>query len=81
MNQELYYTADNKLMAVEVSLGAEVKYGTPKELFAMSDRGEIAGAGYGTTRGAQRFLLITSAEEASVTPFAVVPNWMAEVRK
>ena len=33
------------------------------------------------TRDAQRFLLITSAEEASVTPFAVVPNWMAEVRK
>jgi len=26
-------------MAVEVRLGAEVKYGTPKELFAMSDRG------------------------------------------
>ena len=39
MNQELYYTADNKLMAVEVSLGAEMKYCTPKELFAMSDRG------------------------------------------
>ena len=37
--RDLYYTPDNKLMAVEVRLGAEVKYGTPKELFAMSDRG------------------------------------------
>src|SRR5262249_50334660 len=40
--RELYYTADNKLMAVEVTLGAEPKYGPPKELFALSDRGEIA---------------------------------------
>ena len=33
------------------------------------------------TRDAQRFLLITSAEETSVTSFTVVLNWMAEVKK
>ena len=72
---------DNKLMAVEVTLGAEPKYGPPKELFALSDRGEIAGAGFGVTRDGQRFLFITSAEETSLTPFTVVLNWMAGVKK
>jgi eukaryotic-like serine/threonine-protein kinase len=79
--RELYYTADNKLMAVEVTLGAEPKRGTPKELFAMNDRGEIAGAGFGVTRDGQRFLLMRSAEETSLAPFTVVLNWMAEVKK
>jgi hypothetical protein len=68
-------------MAVEVTLGAEPKYGPPKELFALSDRGEIAGAGFEVTRDGQRFLLMTSAEETSLTPFTVVLNWMAEVKK
>jgi eukaryotic-like serine/threonine-protein kinase len=79
--RELNYTADNKLMAVEVRLGAEVKYETPKELFALSGRGEIGGAGFAVTRDGQRFLLMTSAEETRLTPFTVVLNWMAEVKK
>ena len=31
--------------------------------------------------GGQRFLLVTSAEEASVPPFTVVLNWLAEMKK
>jgi Tol biopolymer transport system component len=79
--RELYYISrDNKLMAVEVALGAEVKYGTPKELFALSNtRVETIGRGFASTGDGQRFLFVTIAEETSLTPFTVVQNWMAEV--
>jgi Tol biopolymer transport system component len=81
--RELYYiSADNKLMAVEVTLGAEVKYRTPKDLFALSDRRvETVVGGYARTRDGQQFLFATSADEASLTPFTVVLNWMAEMKK
>src|SRR5262245_48812080 len=79
--RELYYISNNKLMVVEVTLGAGVKHGTPKELFAMSDIGANTGLGYARTRDGQRFLFVTSAEEANVTPFTVVQNWMEEMKK
>ncbi len=81
--RELYYVSiDNKLMAVDVTLGAEVKYGTPKELFSLSGgRAATLGSGYAKTGDGQRFLFVTSAEDASVPPFTVVLNWMAEVKK
>ncbi len=80
--RELYYiSADNKLMAVEMTLGAEVKSGTPKELFSLSNIWANPGATYAVTRDGQRFLFVTRAEETSVTPFTVLLNWMAEVKK
>jgi Tol biopolymer transport system component len=79
---ELYYiSADNKLMAVEMTLGAEVKYGSPKELFSLSDIGANPGASYAVTRDGQRFLFVANAEDTSPTPFTVVLNWMAEMKK
>ncbi len=68
-------------MAVEVTLGAEVKRGTPKELFALSSIRANPGASFAVTRDGQRFLFMTSAEETSLTPFTVVLNWMAEAPK
>ncbi len=82
--RELYYiSADNKLMAVDITLGMEVKAGTPKDLFALSDIRAATNVfnGFTKTRDGQRFLFVTSAEEASVPPFTVVLNWMAEVKK
>ena len=80
--QELYYiSTDLKLMIVEVTLGAEPKYGLPKELFALSGIGADPSASYAVTRDGQRFLFVTSAEETSPTPFTVMLNWMAELKK
>jgi Tol biopolymer transport system component len=81
--RELYYvSADNKLMAIEVTPGAEVKFGTPQSLFSLgSARAVTLNTGYTLTRDGQRFLFVTNAEEASVPPFTVVLNWMAEVKK
>ncbi len=79
--RELYYlSADNKLMAVDVTLGTEVKAGTPHELIALSSIRRITGTNYTLTGDGQRFLFVTSADEASVPPFTVVLNWMAEMK-
>jgi Tol biopolymer transport system component len=75
--RELYYRSlDGKLMAVDVTLGAEVKAGTPRELFAHGSLFNFEAAGDG-----QRFLVAASAIDASVPPFTVVLNWMAEMKK
>jgi Tol biopolymer transport system component len=81
--RELYYLApDEKLMAVEVTLGAEVKAGTPRALFDLRElRAVTANVSYAATGDGQRFLFVTSAEDATLTPFTVVTNWMAEVKK
>jgi eukaryotic-like serine/threonine-protein kinase len=82
--RELYYlSAEGKLMAVEITPGAELKAGTPQELFAPSGYrvDGVAQRGYTVTGDGQRFLFVTSAEDASVPPFTVVLNWMAEAKK
>ena len=81
--RELYYiSAEGKLMAVEITPGAELKARSPKALFAPSGYRVISDdQGYTLTGDGQRFLLVTSAEEASVPPFTVVLNWMAEMKK
>ena len=68
-------------MAVEITPGAELKAGAPKELFAPSSYRMIAERGYTLTGDGQRFLFVTSADDSSVPPFTVVLNWMAEVKK
>jgi Tol biopolymer transport system component len=80
--RELYYISlDDKLMAVPMTLGADEKSATPKELFALSDSRANAINGYARTGDGQRFLFMTSAEETSLTPFTVVLNWIAGVKK
>ena len=80
--RELYFlSGDDKLMAVEVTLGAEVKAGTPQELFALDGIRANSNVDYTKTGDGQRFLFVTSADEASVPPFTVVLNWMAEAKK
>jgi hypothetical protein len=68
-------------MAVDITPGAELKAGTPKELFAPSGYRVNADRGYTVTGDGQRFLFVTSADEASVPPFTVVLNWMAEMKR
>ena len=81
MNQELYYTADNKLMAVEVKTTPTFDYGVPKELFQT----QVLRAG-GFTLVFQydvapdgRFLVLNNAGSGSAnsSPITVVLNWTA----
>ena len=47
----------------------------------MTKRAITANTNYTKTGDGQRFLFVTSADEASLPPFTVVLNWMAEVKK
>jgi hypothetical protein len=40
-----------------------------------------SGRHYTVTGDGQRFLFVTSADDASVPPFTIVLNWMAEVKR
>jgi dipeptidyl aminopeptidase/acylaminoacyl peptidase len=77
----LYYHLNGKMMEVDVSLGTKVEAGLPRELFdSRTIRADINRA-WNMTKDEQRFLFVTNADEASVPPFTVVLNWMAEVKK
>ena len=74
---ELYYiSADQKLMAVPVRLGASVQIGTPHELFTNARMN-----GFVPTRDG-RFLINVAANDVSaVAPITVVTNWQAGLGK
>ena len=76
----LYYqSADLTWMAVELTLGGEVKVGTPKEFFDARSIGPRSPPCL--TGDGQRILFATRPEETSVRSFTVLLNWMAELKK
>jgi eukaryotic-like serine/threonine-protein kinase len=79
--RELFYrAADGKLMAAEVSLAPELRVGIPKALFQMpSEGGPSSGSTWSVTSDGQRFLLPVPRSEN--TPFTVVLNWQAALKK
>ena len=80
--RELFYlSSGGRLMSVEIIPGADLKYRTAQELFVPSGFRMNADRGYVPASDGQRFLFVTSAEDASVPPFTVVMNWMAEMKQ
>ncbi|HXG90555.1 MAG TPA: protein kinase [Vicinamibacterales bacterium] len=76
--KELFYLApDGKLMAIEVITGQEFRAGTPTPLF-QSPPGAIVGD---VTADGKRFLLVTPVGPSASTPFTVVLNWTAGLKK
>ena len=77
--KELYYLSpDQKLMAVDVTLGTSAKIGASRELFASP--GII---GYTPSADGKRFLVNVPAgrQTAAAPPLTVVLNWAAAVKK
>jgi Tol biopolymer transport system component len=81
--KELYYRAlDGKVMVVEVTAGAAFQIGRSKALFqAPPDFLSGPISFWDVTSDGNRFLLTAPATEASPTPFTVVLNWQAELKK
>jgi hypothetical protein len=75
--RELFYTANNKLMAVDVKLGASAEVGAPHALFALPPNA----TGWVPFADGQRFLFIESAGEPPVAKINVVLNWQAELKR
>jgi hypothetical protein len=76
-----YISADQKLMAVPIELGATVKPGTPQPLFSFPATRipSTTGFAYAPSRDGQRFLVNSTAggENAPASPITVITNWQA----
>jgi hypothetical protein len=81
--KELYYlSADGKLMAVEVKPGGSFEATAPRSLFDLAPARALGGqSSYAVTAAGDRFLFVTTREEAASLQFTVVTNWAAEVKK
>ena len=79
--RELYYVSlDNKLMAVDLKLGADtVQSSAPRELFPLSLR-SAAGATYQVSQDGKRFMVLANAKTVS-QPLNVIVNWPALLKK
>jgi serine/threonine protein kinase len=81
--RELFYiTADGKLMAVAVKLGATFEAAVPQTLFGTrvltltNFRNQ-----YAVTADGQRFLINSTIEETNANPISVVVNWTADLKQ
>ena len=85
--KELFYKNGNRMMVVDVELGATFKAATPRVLFEMPLPERTAGdpARYAVTPDAQRFLVLTTAEgETGATttpPITVVLNYAQALKR
>lgn len=80
--KELYYrSADQKLMAVDITLGATLEAGVPKPLFPVHLETGLARNRFVPSKDGQRFLLVATPARESMTPTTVVLNWMADLGK
>ena len=78
--KELFYLSlDGKLMAVDVTVGATLETGAPRELFQTRLRVDPRQDQYCVTRDGQRFLFAEPVESSSV--ITVVVNWAAGLKR
>ncbi|MGC1186727.1 MAG: protein kinase [Candidatus Acidiferrales bacterium] len=83
---ELYFIADNNLMAVKVTTQPSLHLGTPVELFSLeSDHLAVAqdsgGSMYDVSPNGQRFLMVQQLGEEPPRTIVVDQNWFAEFAK
>jgi hypothetical protein len=79
----LYFTADGKLMSVDVTLSPAFKASAPKLLFQAPIFGGGASADrilWDLTPDGQKFLINTTSNDLSA-PIVVVMNWQATPKK
>jgi eukaryotic-like serine/threonine-protein kinase len=82
--KELFYRSGNRMMVVDVELGATFKASAPRVLFEMPLPESTFGdpSRYGVTPDAQRFLVLTAAEEkAAAAPIHVVLNYAQALKR
>ena len=76
--QELFYLSPDKhLMLVPIKPGDKFDAGVPRELF----KADPQTSGYDVAADGQRFLFVVTAPGAQLFPFAVITNWMAELKQ
>jgi serine/threonine protein kinase len=83
---ELYYrSSDGRIMAVEVTADRGFQSATPKLIFrappVVTATTLMNSFGWDVTADGNRFLLVTPSTESSPSPFNVVLNWTALLKK
>ena len=72
----MYYRAQDTLMTVPVLDRALLRLGPARVLLSSpGEPGSIDAASYDTMGGADRFLMITSAEQKAATALQVILHW------
>jgi Tol biopolymer transport system component len=79
--KELYYRGTGgRLMAVEIATNPTIRAGIPQVLFVVpSEGGPAQGSRWDVTADGKRFLIPVG--ESTTTPFIVVQNWQAGLKK
>ena len=76
--RELFYLApDGEVMAVLIKAGTQFEAGKPARLF----KADSLARGYDLTADGQHFLFIASSAGTQLLPFAVVIDWMADLKQ
>ena len=80
--RELFYRADDKMMTVDVSLGATPTFGKPRVLFEGSYVfGSTEGQAFDVTRDGRRFLMLKPQRPLTADPLNVIVNWFDTLRE
>lgn len=80
--KELFYVADDKILAASVSTDStKFSVAVPTTLFAAPFRVSVLCNRYVVTPDWQRFLINVAAENPTSSLITVVPNWPAELKK
>ena len=83
--KELFYlSADSKMMAAPVAIGANFDVSTRVELFQATPRQPVSfndQMAYDVRHDGQRFLILTQVKQAESAPMSVVLNWSAKLHK
>jgi Tol biopolymer transport system component len=75
-----YYSADNKVMAVEIKPGAQFQFGVPKALFEVRIAPQASNTSLAVSKDG-RFLLPVLVDQEESIPMTVVLNWPEMLKK
>ena len=80
--RELFYRADDTMMAVAVEQSPSLSFGKPRPLFAgIFLFGDTEGQEFDVSRDGRRFLMLKPQIARVAAPLQVVVNWFDEVRR
>jgi serine/threonine-protein kinase len=80
--RELFYRADDKMMAVDVMLSTPPSFGKPHVVFEGSYLfGATESQGFDVSRDGRRFVMLKPQRAWEATPLSVIVNWFDDLRR
>ncbi len=75
----IFQSADGKMMAVDVKLGATIEVGIPKPLFSIP--GLVSGSRFAMSGDGQEFIIPMAPQSGGRPAITTVLNWAANIKK